>query len=84
MFAPCAVWAAVRAGFLHLAEVLSLRRDSEVATKGLMASLRARERCSVEPELIGKGRSLLSSVWRPSLTLSFSVSLAHLPTFQPT
>ncbi|XP_031422445.1 integrator complex subunit 1 isoform X2 [Clupea harengus] len=57
----------VRAGFLHLAEVLSLRRDSEVAAKGLIASLRAGERCNAEPELIGKVLKGLMEIRSPYL-----------------
>ncbi|XP_041941283.1 integrator complex subunit 1 isoform X1 [Alosa sapidissima] len=57
----------VRAGFLHLAEVLTLRRDSEVAIKGLMASLRAGERCNAEPELIGKVLKGLVEIRSPYL-----------------
>ncbi|KAL2100778.1 hypothetical protein ACEWY4_002539 [Coilia grayii] len=57
----------VRAGFLHLAEVLSLRRDSEVAAKGLIASLRAGERCNAEPELIGKVLKGLVEIRSPYL-----------------
>ena len=46
----------VRAGFLHLAEVLAYRRDSEVAVRAVIDMLKAGERCNPEAELIGKGR----------------------------
>uniref|UniRef100_W5K0G9 Integrator complex subunit 1 n=1 Tax=Astyanax mexicanus TaxID=7994 RepID=W5K0G9_ASTMX len=46
----------VRSGFLHLAEALAYRRDSEVPVRGVIASLKAGERCNAEPELIIKGR----------------------------
>ncbi|XP_063042002.1 integrator complex subunit 1 isoform X2 [Engraulis encrasicolus] len=57
----------VRAGFLHLADVLSLRRDSEVAVKTLIASLRAGERCNAEPELIRKVLKGLMEIRSPYL-----------------
>ncbi|XP_045571005.1 integrator complex subunit 1 isoform X1 [Salmo salar] len=44
----------VRTGFLHLAEALAYRRDSEVAVRAIIATLKAGERCNAEPELIGK------------------------------
>ena len=49
---------AVRTGFLHLDKDLAYRRDSEVAVRAIIASLRAGEWCNAEPELIGKGRSV--------------------------
>ncbi|CAB1341759.1 unnamed protein product [Coregonus sp. 'balchen'] len=44
----------LRTGFLHLAEALVYRRDSEVAVRAIIATLKAGERCNAEPELIGK------------------------------
>ncbi|KAJ3581991.1 hypothetical protein NHX12_016009 [Muraenolepis orangiensis] len=44
----------VRAGFLHLAEALAYRRDSEVPVRAVMDMLKAGERCNPEAELIGK------------------------------
>ncbi|KAL0992825.1 hypothetical protein UPYG_G00099040 [Umbra pygmaea] len=44
----------VRTGLLHLADALVYRRDSEVAVRGVIAALKAGERCNAEPELIGK------------------------------
>uniref|UniRef100_A0A8C4SH98 Integrator complex subunit 1 n=1 Tax=Erpetoichthys calabaricus TaxID=27687 RepID=A0A8C4SH98_ERPCA len=44
----------VRSGFLHLAETLLYRRDSDVAVRNIIASLKSGERCNAEPELIGK------------------------------
>ncbi|XP_059894470.1 integrator complex subunit 1 isoform X2 [Gadus macrocephalus] len=44
----------VRAGFLHLAEALAYRRDSEVAVRAVIDMLKAGERCNPEAELIGK------------------------------
>lgn len=48
----------MRSGFLHLAEALAFREDMEVVSstvRALVATLRAGEKCGVEPELIGKG-----------------------------
>uniref|UniRef100_A0A4W5NFU9 Integrator complex subunit 1 n=1 Tax=Hucho hucho TaxID=62062 RepID=A0A4W5NFU9_9TELE len=50
----------VRTGFLHLAEALAYRRDSEVAVRAIIATLKAGERCNAEPELIGKVYKLFS------------------------
>ncbi|CAL8303109.1 unnamed protein product [Merluccius merluccius] len=44
----------VRAGFLHLAEALAYRRDSEVHVRAVIDMLKAGERCNPEAELIGK------------------------------
>uniref|UniRef100_A0A6Q2YI49 Integrator complex subunit 1 n=1 Tax=Esox lucius TaxID=8010 RepID=A0A6Q2YI49_ESOLU len=44
----------VRTGFLHLAETLAYRRDPEGAVRAIISTLKARERCNAEPELIGK------------------------------
>ncbi|KAJ7992420.1 hypothetical protein DPEC_G00278360 [Dallia pectoralis] len=44
----------VNTGFLHLAETLAYGRDSEVAVRAVISTLKAKERCNVEPELIGK------------------------------
>uniref|UniRef100_A0A4W5KXU0 Integrator complex subunit 1 n=1 Tax=Hucho hucho TaxID=62062 RepID=A0A4W5KXU0_9TELE len=44
----------VRTGFLHLAEALAYRRDSEVAVRAIIATLKAGDGCNAEPELIGK------------------------------
>uniref|UniRef100_A0A672MLC9 Integrator complex subunit 1 n=1 Tax=Sinocyclocheilus grahami TaxID=75366 RepID=A0A672MLC9_SINGR len=49
----------VRTGFLHLAEALAYRRDSEVAVRGIIASLRAGEKCNAEPELISVLQGLM-------------------------
>ncbi|XP_028842567.1 integrator complex subunit 1 isoform X2 [Denticeps clupeoides] len=57
----------VRTGFLHLAETLAYRRDSEVAVRGVIASLRAGERCNAEPELVGKVLQDLMEVRSPFL-----------------
>lgn len=45
----------VRKGFLHLAEALAYRRDTEVPLRAIIAMLKAGERCNAEAELIGKG-----------------------------
>ncbi|MCI4392221.1 hypothetical protein PGIGA_G00143530 [Pangasianodon gigas] len=55
----------VRTGFLHLAEALAYRRDSEVAVRGIIASLRAGEKCNAEPELIRKVLQGLMEVKSP-------------------
>ncbi|KAL1278477.1 hypothetical protein QQF64_025150 [Cirrhinus molitorella] len=57
----------VRTGFLHLAEALAYRRDSEVAMRGIIASLRAGEKCNAEPELIRKVLQGLMEVKSPYL-----------------
>ncbi|XP_056117655.1 integrator complex subunit 1 isoform X2 [Rhinichthys klamathensis goyatoka] len=57
----------VRTGFLHLAESLAYRRDSEVAARGIIASLRAGEKCNAEPELIRKVLQGLMEVKSPYL-----------------
>uniref|UniRef100_A0A8C1QA91 Integrator complex subunit 1 n=1 Tax=Cyprinus carpio TaxID=7962 RepID=A0A8C1QA91_CYPCA len=57
----------VRTGFLHLAEALAYRRDSEVAVRGIFASLRAGEKCNAEPELIRKVLQGLMEVKSPYL-----------------
>ncbi|XP_043089819.1 integrator complex subunit 1 [Puntigrus tetrazona] len=57
----------VRTGFLHLAEALAYRRDSEVAVRGIIASLRAGEKCNSEPELIRKVLQGLMEVKSPYL-----------------
>ncbi|XP_067238553.1 integrator complex subunit 1 isoform X3 [Chanodichthys erythropterus] len=57
----------VRTGFLHLAEALAYRRDSEVAARGIIASLRAGEKCNAEPELLRKVLQGLMEVKSPYL-----------------
>ncbi|XP_051995791.1 integrator complex subunit 1 [Xyrauchen texanus] len=57
----------VRTGFLHLAEALAYRRDSEVAVRGIIASLRAGERCNAEPELTRKVLQGLMEIKSPYL-----------------
>ncbi|XP_077474311.1 integrator complex subunit 1 isoform X2 [Stigmatopora argus] len=44
----------VRSGFLHLAEALMYRSDTEVPLRAIIAMLKAGERCNAEAELIGK------------------------------
>lgn len=46
---------AVLTGFLHLAEALAYRRDTEVPLQAVIAMLKAGDRCNAEAELIGKG-----------------------------
>ncbi|XP_030646165.1 integrator complex subunit 1 [Chanos chanos] len=57
----------VRTGFLHLAEALAYRRDTEATVRGIIASLRAGERCNAEPDLIGKVLQGLIEVKSPFL-----------------
>ncbi|XP_045432794.1 integrator complex subunit 1 isoform X2 [Pipistrellus kuhlii] len=60
----------VRSGFLHLAEALAFRGDTEVissAVRALVATLRAGEKCGVEPELISKVLRGLIAVRSPHL-----------------
>lgn len=47
----------MRTGFLHLAEALAYRRDTEVPLRTIIAMLKAGDRCNAEAELIGKGIS---------------------------
>ncbi len=65
----------VRTGFLHLAEALAYRRDSEVAVRGIIASLRAGEKCNAEPELIRKG---IYSITRETEIIVFFKHTVHL------
>ncbi|KAM9210267.1 integrator complex subunit 1 isoform 4-T5 [Dugong dugon] len=47
----------VRSGFMHLAEALAFQRDSETVNstmQAIIATLRCGEKCSLEPELVGK------------------------------
>lgn len=54
----------VRTGFLHLAEALAYRRDTEVPVRAIIAMLKAGDRCNAEAELISKGnKSLLLVSW---------------------
>lgn len=46
---------AVRTGFLHLAEALAYRRDTDVPLRAVIAMLKAGDRCNAEAELISKG-----------------------------
>ncbi|KAJ8389650.1 hypothetical protein AAFF_G00115260 [Aldrovandia affinis] len=57
----------VRTGFLHLAEALAYGRDSEVAARAVIATLRAGERGNAEPELIRKVLQGLVEVKSPYL-----------------
>uniref|UniRef100_A0A3P8TH16 Integrator complex subunit 1 n=1 Tax=Amphiprion percula TaxID=161767 RepID=A0A3P8TH16_AMPPE len=57
----------VRTGFLHLAEALAYRRDTEVPLRAIMVMLRAGERCNAEAELIGKVLQGLMEVKSPYL-----------------
>ncbi|XP_072532490.1 integrator complex subunit 1 isoform X2 [Salminus brasiliensis] len=57
----------VRTGFLHLGEALAYRRDAEVAVRGIIASLKAGERCNAEPELVIKVLQGLMEVKSPYL-----------------
>lgn len=47
----------VRTAFLHLAEALAYRRDTEVPVRAVIAMLKAGERCNAEAELTSKGNS---------------------------
>lgn len=57
----------VRTGFLHLAETLAYRRDTEVAVRGIMASLKSGEKYNAEPELILKVLQGLIEIRSPYL-----------------
>lgn len=48
----------MQSGLLRLAEALSFHRDLEVVSstvRAVIATLKSGERCSMEPEVIGKG-----------------------------
>uniref|UniRef100_A0A7N5ZTP9 Integrator complex subunit 1 n=1 Tax=Anabas testudineus TaxID=64144 RepID=A0A7N5ZTP9_ANATE len=57
----------VRTGFLHLAEALAYRRDTEVPLRAIIVMLKAGERCNAEAELIGKVLQGLMEVRSPYL-----------------
>uniref|UniRef100_K9IQL1 Uncharacterized protein n=1 Tax=Desmodus rotundus TaxID=9430 RepID=K9IQL1_DESRO len=60
----------VRTGFLHLAEALAFRGDTEVVSstaRALVAALRSGEKCGVEPELVDKVLRGLIEVQSPHL-----------------
>ncbi|XP_062264051.1 integrator complex subunit 1 isoform X1 [Platichthys flesus] len=57
----------VRTGFLHLAEALAYRRDTEVPLRTIIAMLKAGDRCNAEAELIGKVLQGLMEVKSPYL-----------------
>ncbi|XP_041085544.1 integrator complex subunit 1-like isoform X1 [Polyodon spathula] len=44
----------VRTGFLHLADALAYRHESEATVRTIIATLKSGERCNAEPELISK------------------------------
>lgn len=55
---------AVRTGFLHLAEALAYRRDTEVPLRAIIAMLKTGEKCNAEPELVGKGNNEVTGLFR--------------------
>nr|XP_043906794.1 integrator complex subunit 1 isoform X1 [Solea senegalensis]XP_043906795.1 integrator complex subunit 1 isoform X1 [Solea senegalensis] len=57
----------VRTGFLHLAEALAYRGDTEVPLRAIIAMLKAGDRCNAEAELIGKVLHGLMEVKSPYL-----------------
>ncbi|XP_029015279.1 integrator complex subunit 1 isoform X2 [Betta splendens] len=57
----------VRTAFLHLAEALAYRRDTEVPLRAVIAMLKAGERCNAEAELISKVLHGLMEVRSPYL-----------------
>nr|XP_004666400.2 integrator complex subunit 1 isoform X2 [Jaculus jaculus] len=60
----------VRSGLLHLVEALGFHQDPEVVSstvRAVIATLRSGEKCSVEPELIGKVLRGLIEVRSPHL-----------------
>lgn len=77
---PC--FPAVRSGFLRLAEALAFRGDSEVVSstvRAVVTTLKSGEKCSVEPELVGKGTSGPGTGRTPSLAASAEVLLRGVP-----
>ncbi|XP_028909970.1 integrator complex subunit 1 isoform X1 [Ornithorhynchus anatinus] len=69
----------VRSGFLHLAEALAFRRDAEVISstvRAIIATLKSGEKCSVEPELIGKVLQGLIEMRSPYLEELLSILLS--------
>lgn len=57
----------VRTGFLHLAEALAYRRETEVPVRAIIAMLKTGERCNAEAELVGKVLKGLMEVKSPYL-----------------
>ncbi|XP_016896225.1 integrator complex subunit 1 isoform X3 [Cynoglossus semilaevis] len=57
----------VRTGFLHLAEALAYRRDTDVPLRAVIAMLKAGDRCNAEAELISKVLQGLMEVKSPYL-----------------
>ncbi|XP_037545218.1 integrator complex subunit 1 [Nematolebias whitei] len=57
----------VRTGFIHLAEALAYRSDTEVPLRAVIRMLKARERCNAEAELTGKVLQGLMEVKSPYL-----------------
>lgn len=69
----------VRTGFLHLAEALAYRRDTEVPVRAIIALLKAGERCNAEAELIGKGITfILLVVWLVWECAAIWYNISHL------
>lgn len=64
---------AVRAGFIHLAEALAYRRDTEVPLRAVMGMLKTRERCNADAELIGKGIYRVENKTEDSSPLMFKI-----------
>ncbi|KAM6250337.1 integrator complex subunit 1 isoform 2-T2 [Porphyrio hochstetteri] len=83
----------VRGGFLHLTEALTFRRDPDLvssAVRAIIATLRAGEKCNVEPELITKVLQGLMETHSPYLeellTVLFSATVettARFPAMKP-
>lgn len=60
----------VRTGFLHLDQDLVYGRDTEVAVRAIIASLKAGERCNAEPELVDnvlRGLQVVKSLYLEEL-----------------
>ncbi|NWY91600.1 INT1 protein, partial [Loxia curvirostra] len=83
----------VRGGFLHLTEALSFRRDLDLISStvcAIIATLKSREKCNVEPELISKVLQGLIETHSPYLeellTVLFSATVettARCPAMKP-
>ncbi|KAI5764073.1 INTS1 [Gulo gulo luscus] len=72
----------VRSGFLRLAEALAFRGDSEVVNstvRAVVTTLKSGEKCSVEPELVGKVLQGLIEVGSPHLEELLAALFATAP-----
>ncbi|XP_020830897.1 integrator complex subunit 1 isoform X2 [Phascolarctos cinereus] len=72
----------VRGGFLHLAETLAFHQDSEAVgstVRAIIATLKSGEKCTVEPELVGKVLQGLIEVRSPYLEELLAILFSSTP-----